>query len=1185
MNNSASTQRPMIFARGLAPDCQPRFLIPMRGLLLAATLLALPSVFVFSARAGTINWNGKDANTPAVGNFNYTDNWYGNADPANFGGWIAGNDLHFSYNQNPSGGNGTETNIIDNYGASPGWVTIGSIYWDSTFYSSIGIINFSSANGYGINFGQKLENDWAGNINITCPLSGGHSVANIQLNPVAGNLTISNAVFNDSAVEYQVWGGTANNLGAAHNLILQYDLVGGAAGKTNVDMNIEDDGSHYGIVDIKAAQTWGGSTNIYINAGELWMDTGGSLATGQKVTVGDGTGATPAKLWLSPLTGGYNFTNPITTYQSGTVERTIGGLNTSGTDTFYSPITLNGQINLSAATGGTVNFAGPISGSGQNVVVNGFLLPLTGVVQFSGTNTYSGNTYISGGTLQFNATGNASNSPIFYLGETSGTNTANLALGATTGGQNFTNAINIRAGSTGVKTISSLATSGTNILSGTLTLSNSVAISAASGGNLTFSGIISGPSFGLTNVGSGVTLLTGVNTFSGPTTISAGTLTLGGAGQLGSGNYATNIFDSTALVDNSSAAQTLSGLISGSGSLTNSGAGTLTLSGANTYSGSTTISAGTVQYTGSGANSGGGSYTVSSGGSLTLNTSGQVQGSTLTFAGNTANTAVNLQAGTLALSTSAGTITSGGVNNALNFNGGTLKSANASGINIGGSLPILIVAGGGTLDTTGGNITSSSGFGYGSSTGTSAFIIQGGNTFNGAFTSGSTWTGPVQITGAGTKWVQNGADSLSGALNIGTGATYDLNNAAGQFGGLTGAGTITNSAPIAVRILTVTGTGGNNFSGSIVGGTTPADTAVTVNLTSGTQTISGANSYSGGTTVSGGTLALSGSGTLGSSSSALTLSGGTLDLGTLTTPTVGAVSITSAAGSGNTMQNGSLTGTSYAASLTTGNAVVTANLLGSGVTLSKSGAGTLTLTGANTFSGATTFSAGTLQLQNASALANSALTMSSGTTLSLEANSGTTFSPASVSEGGSGTVTYNYYVANNGSGTGNTLILANVATQFGPAGTTDTFNLTGANNYTLQIGSGSAGTGTLNLENNTTINSSTTGVTLNIPGGLAVNYNSSYTLTLGGAGNISLGALTRNGANNLTPTFGGSGSITLTGADNFGAAAGTISSTGTLALNNNGALTGLATLALNSAVTLDNTSGSSVTIAGTPAQT
>ena len=143
----------------------------------------------------------------------------------------------------------------------------------------------------------------------------------------------------------------------------------------------------------------------------------------------------------------------------------------------------------------------------------------------------------------------------------------------------------------------------------------------------------------------------------------------------------------------------------------------------------------------------------------------------------------------------------------------------------------------------------------------------------------------------------------------------------------------------------------------------------------GTLTLSGVNTYLGTTTVKLGTLTISSPGTLGGNLgnvAALTMNGGLLDLGT-TTQTVGAVSITTAAASGNTIQNGSLIGTSYAASNTSGNAMVSANLLVNGVAgFTMGGAGTVTLSGANTYIGWTSVTAGTLAVSGAGTLGNAA---------------------------------------------------------------------------------------------------------------------------------------------------------------------------------------------------------------------
>jgi len=485
-------------------SCSNRFGTLTALLATCGLLTALPAV-----QASTqVQWIGGNA----VGDFNYTDNWnWGGNLPSS--GW--GYELHFLSKNNSS-----QTSMYYSWG----WASFDNIIYDSGFPSDP-----LNGGGNGIDFNQKIENDSYSLQTINIPTSGNQDGAgHIELNPVNGDLTLLQPVYDDHSSEYQIWGGNSKMLTVGS------DLVGGASGKTGVILTIEQ----YSKVKLTAAQTWGDSSHgVNINQGEFWFDTGGSLASASvpiKVGLADGN---VSKLWLSVLTGGVTLNNPITVNnQSSAAEKTVGGLNTSGTSTFNGSLTLNGQVNLSAGTGGTVVFAGLISGSGQNVVVNGYQLPLSGVIQMSATNTYSGNTYISGGTLQFNATGSANNSPTFYLGETSGSQTATLTLGATGGGQSFTNAINVRSGSTGAKTISSLATSGNSTLSCGVTLADNLMVSSASGGNLVLSGIIAGTGYGLTNNGSGTCTLSNANTYTGNTVISAGTLALSGSGSLASTN-------------------------------------------------------------------------------------------------------------------------------------------------------------------------------------------------------------------------------------------------------------------------------------------------------------------------------------------------------------------------------------------------------------------------------------------------------------------------------------------------------------------------------------------------------------------------------------------------------------------------------------------------------------------------
>jgi fibronectin-binding autotransporter adhesin len=815
-----------------------------------------------------------------------------------------------------------------------------------------------------------------------------------------------------------------------------------------------------------------------------------------------------------------NGSGPIVVNNSGATF-TIGSFN----------LTLDGTNTSSTISQG-------FDGSG-NVVKAG-----TGSWTLSSNNIYTGTTTISQGTL------NVGNIVVSSGSSNLGNATSAVGLGGTT-----TNGILAYTGNTAIYTRGftvnagggefDTTTNGQTVTIDTSGIAANGVFTIGGAGNTTINSVISGLG-GIAKTGAGTLVLGGVNTFTGPVTVSAGTLTVNSGATLASnlGTFAPllvsggvlnlnntaqtvaslsggpggtiNLGTGHTLTDNQAATTSFAGTIAGAGSLVKAGIGTLALSGANTYSGGTTISAGTLSlgvgnalpitsvvnvangatlslsnYTTIGSLAGAGSLT----GGQTLDLR---QNASTTFSGSTGNVFLHLNfasTGTLTLASNysgrldvqGGTLAAGSYNALQNAN----VELGMSGTNSYGAT--LSFNGLGTAF-----LGSVSGVGTVSIVGTDLYLSGiNSSVFAGTLTS----AGYLHIQ-APMYLVAGSISSVSGivissTLQVGGGPLTDP--ISGVSLGNNGQG-----GSISTSHLQVDGTlRFKNVDYSMGGAITGS--GIVEKSGTGTLTLSSfSNTYSGGTSIDGGTLSVSSNFNLGASTGTVTFNGGTLQA----TASFTATRATTLAGGGTfdvangqiLTWNGNITGASFNA-------------------LTKLGTGTLLLGGSNTYFGDTNVNAGTLQLGAASALSpNTKLNVAPGASFDAGA-----FAPVFSDLSGSGSLSV---------GTaGLTVQPSGTSTFTGVLSGSGGFTMSGTGNLTL----GAANT----FRGATTINSGTvilgidgalpsgTPVTLSTGAVLDLNGHAATLGSLGGSGNVALGAATLSVAQSGNTTF--TGAITGTG--------------------------------------------------------
>ena len=663
-----------------------------------------------------------------------------------------------------------------------------------------------------------------------------------------------------------------------------------------------------------------------------------------------------------------------------------------------------------------------------------------------------------------------------------------------------------------------LVNAGTVIVTQSLGLGRSNGAVTVAGGELLFDSAVSR---------SGDVTLTGGKLNINGKAVSLGTLS-GTAGEvaLGTGTAGT-------LTVAQGATGEFAGVISGVGNLIKDGTATLTLSNANTYSGTTTIKGGTLSITNNAGLLGGTVVNVNSGGTLDIKDA-------------------NLNALNLGLSgqgnAGAGALTGSGV---ARYAGGLTLDADAY---IGGTGTLSL--GGALQGVPSRQLTK---------VGTGTLVLESNSgSFRGDTTiaSGTVSVRNDAALGTGAVTVSSGgALNIDGAILSATSLTLNGSGTPAGDGALTGSGAAGFTGPITLGSATTIGVGNAatlTLSDGIAGGATAGLTKAGV----GTLVLNGAGTYSGGTTIQSGAVTAGNATALGTGATTVA-TGSTLNIDGVTLTSPATLSLGgSLIGVGSAAYNGAVSIASSTALIGTGPASSDALTLNSpltGLGLTKVGAGTLSLSGANAYTGSTTINGGTLALNAGATLpASLPTTLAGGTRLRLNGTAQqigdlTGGAGAQLELGATLTVTENGATAFAGaiSGPGNLI-----------KDGSGTLTLSGANSYS---GTTNINAGTLTVSGSGTLGADAaavaSGATLNLAG---VTLTSPSTLNLSGSGVGGIGALTGTG------TAGYNGAITLGGATTVGV--GTLGDTLTLSGGIAGAgmaLTkvGAGTLVLNGAGT------------------
>jgi hypothetical protein len=371
-------------------------------------------------------------------------------------------------------------------------LTLGAPLVFSGQANTIATINVTGGNGYTLALGA---------------ISGVGNGQNFYLNPTTANVTVASVTFtgNSASLDFTGTGNTTVTGTLAGSATKAFRFVFGSTG----------------VVTLDGAETTASTFSANINSGTVVLNNSSAILSGTAVALGNIAASTSAATLLlggtdtAGLTGGITMSKAVAAEDTTTGALTIGGQNTSGTNTYSASLTLGAttntgkSVNLAAATGGEVDFTNTIVKNGTDTLagitvnspytVGTATVTPTGTVKLTAANTFAGATTIgtstagaanitsaiaNGGTL--NAAGNGA------LGGTTSivvNNGGTLALsGVTTTGTTAPGGVKDRISNTApitLGTASGTGVGGTIALSGTGPILEGTARSTTNNGGAT----------------------------------------------------------------------------------------------------------------------------------------------------------------------------------------------------------------------------------------------------------------------------------------------------------------------------------------------------------------------------------------------------------------------------------------------------------------------------------------------------------------------------------------------------------------------------------------------------------------------------------------------------------------------------------------------------------------------------